>query len=77
VAEAGARRKGARGGLFIGTRGRERLRLAGVGEVHSGGGNGAQRWGDDGSGKCRVRVRAQWVGHRTVPNFTVAGVMVG
>jgi hypothetical protein len=55
VTEAGARRGGARGGLFIGARGGERLRRVGTGEVHSDSGNGAQRQGQDGSRRGVVR----------------------
>jgi hypothetical protein len=43
VADTGARRTGAQGGPFIGTRAGEERRLAGIGEVHHGGDNGTQR----------------------------------
>jgi hypothetical protein len=56
VVVAGVRRKGARGGLFIGAQGRgKQLRCDGAGEVHSDGGNGTQRRGRDGSGHNVVR----------------------
>jgi hypothetical protein len=45
VAKVGARRSGARGSPFIGTRGGKRPKPASAGEVHSDGANGAQRRG--------------------------------
>jgi hypothetical protein len=45
VVEAGARRKGARGGLFIGARGRERRGLASAGEEHNDDDNGCKENG--------------------------------
>jgi hypothetical protein len=54
VAEAGARRSGARGGPFIGARGEVERRLPDIGEVHIGGDNGAQCQGRDGSGRDAV-----------------------
>jgi hypothetical protein len=53
---AGARRKGARGGLFIGAQGRgKQLRRDGAGEEHNDDGNGTQRRGRDDSGQDVVR----------------------